>query len=181
MINPTVGLAAHSGVVDVRIAAKARTEPEGDRMIQDVESQIRARLGELVYGVDEDTLQEAALKAASEQGWKLVAVEAGMDGFLKRKLENNQTGNLIGTESVDVTPGELGIQLDTVMRRRKANAGLGISIIPHDRAAELTLITPNGAKSRKLIFGGHPGLLPRWATNLALNWLRREAKRADDL
>ncbi len=181
MINPTVGLAAHSGVVDVRIAAKARTEPEADRMIQNVESQIRARLGELVFGIDEDTLQEAALKAASEQGWKLVAIEAGMEGFLKRKLENNQMGNLIGMESIDVKPGELGIQLDTVMRRRKANAGLGISIFPHDRAAELTLITPNGAKTRKLTFGGHPGLLPRWATNLALNWLRREAKRADNL
>jgi len=181
MTNPTVGLAAHSGVVDVRIAAKARTEPEADLMIQNVETQIRARLGDLVFGVDEDTLQEAALRAASERGWKLVAVEAGMDGFLKRKLENNQTGNLLGTESVDVKPGELGKQLETVMRRWNANAGLGISIFSNDRTAELTLITPSGEKSRKLTFGGHPGLLARWATNLIMNWLRREAKKADDL
>lgn len=180
LTNPTVGLAAHTGVVDVRIAAKAKTEPEADRMIQHVESQIRARLGELVFGVDEDSLQEAALRAASERGWKLVAVEAGLDGYLKRKLDNTQSGNLLGTVSVEVKPGELPTQLDETMRKYNANAGLGISIFPKDRAAELTLITPDGAKSRRLTFGGHPGLLPRWATNLSLNWLRRKAKKVND-
>jgi nicotinamide-nucleotide amidase len=35
--NPTVGLAAHTGIVDIRIAAKAGTEAEADRMIADVE------------------------------------------------------------------------------------------------------------------------------------------------
>ena len=29
--NPTVGLAAHTGVVDIRIAAKAKNEAEADR------------------------------------------------------------------------------------------------------------------------------------------------------
>src|SRR3990172_8922322 len=56
LANPTVGLAAHSGIVDIRIAAKARTEAEADRMIADVEVQLRERLGSIVYGIDEDTL-----------------------------------------------------------------------------------------------------------------------------
>ena len=86
----------------------------------------------------------------------------------------------MGTVSVEVKPGELPTQLDKTMRRLNANAGLGISIFSKDKAAELTLITPDGAKSRRLTFGGHPGLLPRWATNLSLNWLRREAKKVDD-
>ncbi len=179
LTNPTVGLAAHTGVVDIRIAVKAHTEPEADRMIQDIETQIQSRLGELVYGVDEETLQEAALRAASERGWKLVVVEAGMDGLLKRKLNNAQAGNLLGTESAILASGELPAQLKTEMRRTNANAGLGIAIFPQDKAAELTLITPSGVVSRNLTFGGHPGLLPRWATNLALNWLRREAIKAN--
>ncbi|MCA2000459.1 MAG: competence/damage-inducible protein A, partial [Chloroflexi bacterium] len=35
--NPTVGLAAHTGVVDIRITAKAKTESEADAMIAEVE------------------------------------------------------------------------------------------------------------------------------------------------
>ena len=33
LANPTVGLTAHSGVVDIRIAAKAESESEADGMI----------------------------------------------------------------------------------------------------------------------------------------------------
>jgi nicotinamide-nucleotide amidase len=180
MTNPTVGLAAHTGVVDVRIAAKAKTEAEADSMIRDVESQVRERLGEIIFGVDEDSLQEAALRTASERGWKLVAVEAGLDGSLKRKLENTQAANLLWTESAEVLPGELPVQLEKAMGRWNATAGLGVSIFPQDKAAELSLITPDGVKSRNLTFGGHPSLLRRWAINLALNWLRQEAVKADD-
>ncbi len=39
--NPTVGLAAHTGVVDIRIAAKAKNEAEADAMIAEIEQQVR--------------------------------------------------------------------------------------------------------------------------------------------
>ncbi|GAB4415421.1 MAG: CinA family nicotinamide mononucleotide deamidase-related protein [Anaerolineales bacterium] len=179
LTNPTVGLAAHTGIVDVRIAAKAKTEAEAEQMIQEVEAQVRARLGDLVYGVDADTLQEAALRAASERGWKLVAVEAGLGGALKRRLSNVQVGNLLGTEVVKLQPGELPASLEAAMQATGANAALGIAIFPESNSAELGLITPDRRKFRELSFGGHPGLLSRWALNLSLNWLRRNAKRND--
>src|SRR6185369_4881688 len=52
--NPTVGLAAHTGVVDIRIAAKAKTEAEADAMIALIEAQVHERLGDVVFGADED-------------------------------------------------------------------------------------------------------------------------------
>ncbi len=52
--NPTIGLAAHTGVVDIRIAAKAKNEAEADEMIAKIENQVRERLGNVVFGVDED-------------------------------------------------------------------------------------------------------------------------------
>src|SRR5574342_1101880 len=48
--NPTVGLAAHTGVVDVRIAAKAKSESEADEMIAQVEADVRQRLEDVVFG-----------------------------------------------------------------------------------------------------------------------------------
>src|SRR5919109_3521289 len=52
--NPTVGLAAHTGVVDIRIAAKAKDEAEADEMIAGIETEIRDRLGDVVFGADEE-------------------------------------------------------------------------------------------------------------------------------
>ena len=176
LTNPTVGLAAHTGIVDVRIAAKAETEAEAERMILDVENQIRERLGSLVYGIDEDTLEGAALQAASDRGWNLVAVEASLGGVLTRRLANLQSANLLGVESVDLAEGELSTSLQSMQEKHNARAALGIAAFPEKRIAELMLITPDETKVRQLSFGGHPGLLPRWAVNLGLNWLRRTAE-----
>jgi nicotinamide-nucleotide amidase len=99
LANPTVGLAAHSGIVDIRIAAKAKTEAEADRMIADVENQMRERLGPVVFGVDEDTLEGVALGAASGRTWNLIAVEAGLGGALTRRLANVNAKNLLAVES----------------------------------------------------------------------------------
>jgi len=56
LINPTVGLATHTGVVDVRIAAKAASETEADQLIARIENDIRSRLCDAVFGVDEVSL-----------------------------------------------------------------------------------------------------------------------------
>jgi len=179
LANPTVGLAAHSGIIDIRIAAKAETEAEADRMIAKVEEQMRERLGPLVFGVDEDTLEGAALRAASERTWNLVAVEAGLGGALKRRLANAQAVNLLGVESVDLVEGELSAFLRSMREKHNAQAALGLAAFPEKRTVELILITPEGTKERQLSFGGHPALLPRWTVNLALNWLRRAAQGSD--
>src|SRR5215212_4380318 len=84
--NPTVGLAAHTGVVDIRIAVKAKSEAEADTMIADMERQIRERLGEVVFGADEDTLEDVVLTTVAKRGWTLVGVESGLDGLLARKI-----------------------------------------------------------------------------------------------
>ena len=177
--NPTVGLAAHTGIVDIRIAAKAETEDEADRMIAEVENQMRERLGGLIFGVDEDTLEEVALKAASNRTWNLVAAEAGLGGALTRRLASIQASNLLAVESVELGEGELSAFLNSLREKYEARVALGIAAFPEKRTVELALITPKGSQERQRSFGGHPELLSRWAVNLALNWLRKTAE-ADD-
>lgn len=174
--NPTVGLAAHTGIVDIRIAAKAETEDEADRMIAEVENQMRERLGGLIFGVDEDTLEEVALKAASNRTWNLVAAEAGLGGALTRRLASTQASNLLAVESVELGEGELSAFLNSLREKYEARVALGIAAFPEKRTVELALITPKGSQERQRSFGGHPELLSRWAVNLALNWLRQTAE-----
>jgi hypothetical protein len=176
LTNPTVGLAAHTGIVDIRIAAKAETEVEADHMIADVENQLRERLGTLIFGIDDDTLEAVALRAASDRTWKLVAVESGLGGVLTHRLANAQAENLLEVESVELAENELSDFLKKTQEKYNARAALGIAAFPEKRMAELMLITPDKTELRELSFGGHPGLLRRWAVNLGLNWLRRSAE-----
>ena len=176
LTNPTVGLAAHTGIVDIRIAAKAKTEAEADRMISDVENQMRERLGSVVFGIDEDTLEGVALKAASNRTWNLVAVESGLGGALTRRLANTGATNLLGVESVELAEGELYAFLKAMQEKNTARAALGVAIFPEKRMVEVVLITPDETIERQHSFGGHPALLSRWGINLGLNLLRQTAE-----
>ncbi len=170
--NPTVGLAAHNGVVDIRIAAKSETEAEADRMIAEVEQDLRVRLKEVIFGADDDTLEGVTLAAADRRGWYVVSLERGLPDSMNHHLPN--------LTSLDFQPGSLMDELRAALRRDPAkNAALGIACFVDDMAAELGVITPRGEKSMRITYGGHPRNLPRWAFNNALNMLRLEAQSTD--
>jgi competence/damage-inducible protein CinA-like protein len=163
--NPTVGLAAHTGVVDVRIAAKAKNELEADALIAQVEAQVRERLGSVVFGADDDRLESVTLEAVASRGLSLVAIESGLDGLLARKIPH--------TASIpNLTPDALMDALRAARAESKADVVLGVSVYMEERAAVMAMITPKGEKTHRITYGGPPKSLPRWSMNLALNWLR---------
>ncbi len=163
--NPTVGLAAHTGVVDIRIAAKAKTESEADAMIAAVEKQARERLGSFIFGADEDKLEDVVLDLIAKRGWKLVAIESGLGGSLTRTLPH--TASLSALEVDSLTQALRAAQADS-----KAEAALGVVAHLEERSADMVMILPTGEQTHHITYGGPPRSLPRWATNLALNWLR---------
>lgn len=180
LANPTVGLAAHAGVVDIRITAKAENENEADRLISEVETAIRARLGNVIFGVDEDTLEKIALDSAAQRGWNLAVLESGLDGRLARALSAAQPPNLLAVEAAALQPGELAARTREVRERCEAKAALGVALFrsESEQVIELHLVTPSGEKSHRLTYGGPPNYSPRWAGNMALNWLRLTAEGA---
>jgi len=170
--NPTVGLAAHTGVVDIRIAAKANNESEADSMIAGIERDIRERLGDTIFGADEDRLEEAALNAVAKRGWTLTAIEAGLDGLLARKIPH--------TVSIsDLQPDSLMDALRAAHAESKTDIGLGVIASVENRTADIALILPQGEKTHHITYGGPPRSVTRWAVNLALDWLRRRAMESD--
>ena len=170
--NPTVGLAAHTGVVDIRIAAKAKTEVEADAMIALIEQDVRERLGAAVFGADEDRLEEATLNALSSRGWTLTAIESGLDGSLARKVPH-------AISVPDLQPPQLMDALREARAAANADVALGIVANVAERTADFALILPRGEKTHHITYGGPPRSVPRWAVNLALDWLRRRALETD--
>ena len=163
--NPTVGLAAHTGVVDVRITAKAKSESEANEMIAKVEADVRQRLGNVVFGADEDKLEEVTLDMLAKRGLTLTAIESGLDGLLARKVPHTAS-------KPDLDPAALIDALRAARADSKADIALGVSVYVNERAAEMAMITAKGEKSHRITYGGPPKSLPRWSMNLALNWLR---------
>ncbi len=86
--NPTVGLAAHSGQIDVRITAKAESTADADAMIAVVEAQLRQRIDRYVFGVDADTIEQALITALREQNETLVIGEIGLEPVISTRLRN---------------------------------------------------------------------------------------------
>jgi len=90
--NPTVGTAAHPGQTDVRITVKAASEAEADTMIAPVERQIRERVGEYIFGVDQQTLSDVLIGLIAERELRLATVESSTRGELARQLGDAAKG-----------------------------------------------------------------------------------------
>lgn len=106
--NPTVGLAAHSGVVDMRITAKAENVEQADQMIAEIETQLRERVGAYIFGNDKDTIEGALVSLLTQQGASLAVSETGIGEVVSQRVKRIPQGNdiLIKSEHY-ATPDEL--------------------------------------------------------------------------
>jgi nicotinamide-nucleotide amidase len=93
--NPSVGTLASLGDIKIRITAKASHPEEATTMIQRVEEEIRNRLGSLIYGVDEETLQGNITRELERVKLTLSVVEAFTGGNISQKLAGTSSPSFI--------------------------------------------------------------------------------------
>lgn len=67
--NPTVGLAAHAGSVDIRITAKAKSRQSALDLISPVLEKINNLVGQYVYGYDDTTLLDSVCQILVRKGF----------------------------------------------------------------------------------------------------------------
>lgn len=175
LTNPTVGLTAHSGVVNIRIAAKAGTENKADRMIAAVEKDLRTRLGKNIFGVDDDTLEGITLDAMAQHKWTLATVESGLNDALSSRFDRIRHPSYRGGKTCEIKGSALAGAAESLIREMNANTVLGavLSVSDGKQDVYIVIITPGGKYEKHLTYGGHPGNAQRWAVNMALDHLRR--------
>lgn len=84
--NPSIGLAAHHGVIDVRLTAKADDESAANVMLDGLEAKVMERVGSYIYGKDTDELETVLLDQLRAHGVKLTVLEAGLSDAVVSKL-----------------------------------------------------------------------------------------------
>lgn len=173
--NPTVGLAAHSGQVDVRITAKAGSETEADRLIAPIEKIIRERLGEWIYGSDLETLEQMALQHLTGLGWSLgIVVDTHCSEIIQRLAGIGQPFQGGEVLAISPTPDELQAVTVDYRQKRGTDVALGLALYPGQETQDIhvAVVTPSGAQSFTRPYGGPPKYGPRWAVNHSLDIIR---------
>jgi nicotinamide-nucleotide amidase len=80
--NPTLAFLASGGEIKLRLTARAGTREEAARLIDPMDTEIRRRLGPLVFGADEDTVERIVLAMCAERGWLLATAESATGGMV---------------------------------------------------------------------------------------------------
>ncbi len=75
--NPSVGTYAKNDGVHLRLTARAADETAAQALIAPLEAAMRERLGDAIWGVDEETLEDVICTALAEANLRLQVVEVG--------------------------------------------------------------------------------------------------------
>jgi len=85
--NPTVGVLALPGQVDVRIAAKAANRAEAMKMIAPVEAEVRGLLGTAIFAADDETMEVVTGRLLREKNQTVAVCEDLTCGQLAERLQ----------------------------------------------------------------------------------------------
>jgi nicotinamide-nucleotide amidase len=195
--NPSIGLAAHHGVIDVRITVKAADDAAAEAMLNAHEVLVRERIGEYIFGKDKDTLEATLAQLMQQTGAKLAVIEAGISDAVIDKLEQasgNRTlftlaqGYAHPTEFYQAMPEVQGLAFrdaavqtaERICQRSGADAAIVIICDPDvnesadsEGATALAIYTPEKAHSRIYGFGGKAEMTRTWVSRWAMSQVWR--------
>jgi nicotinamide-nucleotide amidase len=85
--NPTVGVLAHPGQVDVRISVKTDSVEKAQALIAPLEQEVRAAFAHQVFAVDHGTMEDAVGTLLKAQGVSIAVIEDLTGGMIAQRLQ----------------------------------------------------------------------------------------------
>lgn len=144
--NPTIAFLAR-GIegLYVRMTAKAPTEAEAFALLDAEDAELRSILGELVFGIDDETMESTVLGLCRARGWTLGVAESLTGGLIGARLANvpgasdvfrgavasyatEVKRSVLGVTAEQVISEECAVQMaEAAQRVLGADVGIGIT------------------------------------------------------
>ncbi len=198
--NPSVGTLASLGDIKIRITAKAESQEEAKTLINETEKEIRERLGPLIYGVDDETLQGNVMREMERRHQTLALIEGFTGGLLSHKLTSTESPSFLkgmvlprletmfeflNWSSEGGISSDLAILTEQLAERarQEVRADVGLALmgkILKDQGkneflfeTHYALATPKGTEKYNYILGGESWMVRERTTIIALDLLRK--------
>ncbi len=84
--NPTLATYVANGEVRLRVSAKAKTRAEAEALAAPVIREVRDALGDVVYAVDEPSLEAVCLRLLTERGLTFASAESCTGGLIAKRI-----------------------------------------------------------------------------------------------
>lgn len=197
--NPTVGLAAHHGIIDIRMTAKADDDTLADQMLDDVEVAVREKAGMFIYGSHKDEIETVLHDLLVENNARIAVLEAGIhDAVIKALMSANHEDILAYRyhanhpddvlsdfpNSKDMTFRERAHYIaERITKDHNTEAGIAILSLPDvnenqdtDIATVVAVYVGDTLKSRVYGFGAQNDLTAKWVSRWAMAYVWRQLK-----
>lgn len=147
--NPTVAPYAKKGEALLRVTAKAETESKAEELCRPVIDEIISRLGNVVYGIDSENIEQRVVELLKENKMTIATAESCTAGYIPKRLTDipgasEVFGCGIISYSNEIKQQLLGVKKETLDRfgavseqtaremaagiRRVSGADIGISV-----------------------------------------------------
>ena len=84
--NPSLAPYAKDGEVMLRLTAKAASKKQAEELMAPILAQVQEALGDIIYGIDTDSLENTVIGLLSETGMTLATAESCTGGLLSKRL-----------------------------------------------------------------------------------------------
>lgn len=207
--NPSLAFLASSGEIKVRITAKASSRSEAMTLIAPVEATVRERLGRLVFGTDDETIEVVILRLLAERGWTLGTAESATGGLVAARITSTPGASRVFRGSIvayatDLKESRLGVSAAMIDEHGVVSEEVGLAMAqgardaltvdvalavtgsagpdPQDRPVGTVVVavaTPDRTMVRTLHMPGDRERIRTFATTAALHLARITLLRED--
>ncbi len=180
--NPSIAFLISGAEVTVRISAKAATLDDANEMIDAVETEVRQRLGELVFATGAQTVEQIVSEMLAAKGWSVASVEGPTSGLLAAKLSNIDefVGGVVVAAADNLSPRNPTDALLQLSGAADADVIITVDEVPQDsnsksnaHQVKVSIRTPVDTGERTLTILGDRERLLVFAVPGALHVLRQ--------
>ena len=187
--HPSVGITVHAGTITLRITAQAADEVACEACMQPTIDVIHEKLKTLVFGNEEEELQDSVVKLLTQQNTTLATAEDGTNGLLTHWLSDTAGAWSCyqGGKTISIGNNKEAVALLAAECREEFGADYGLAIGPIAEIANGTETTPyyyalagpDETITRSSTNSSHPAIVLDLAAKKALNLLRLKLLKSD--